>query len=479
MSEAIRYNLGVRTLLRTSPRPSPQRAQRCFVPAASAGDRPDAAVYVLASWNGGVPPFTVAETQQVAAETDAFFRDSSSGRFSMPGSVAAPIRLARNVFDSCDATVLTRTPAGPVRGIPARRDDRAQPRRVPVPRRGKPDGGHPQRAPLAAPGRPRGSATRSTLGTPAGGPVAPLRGRRVREHVQRHGRRARRLQRLREIHARLAQRPCAPGGDATHTIGSIEETTTLPQALVITAASGEYWLESRGLSTTSFDGEAVQPPGVAVLAGPGGSGASLYPRANLLLANPSGGARYAYEPGETFVQPGAFSVAVVSHSQANATLRFAWLDRTPAGPAAAQGPAHRGEAASHCVGSSPSSEAAASRHTRSCATAGPCARSTAEQGFSAGTRPSRPRAAFTGWPWSPPTAPRTAARLLAPRPRQVAYGQDTRARSSSSAAPARPWPGSSCARSARAPARARRRLPRCGRRRRAPRRGRRARRPGS
>ena len=34
-----------------------------------------------------------------------------------------------------------------------------------------------------------------------------------------------------------------------------------------------------------------------------------------------------------------------------------------------------------------------------------------------------------------------------------------------SAAPARPWPGSSCARSGRAPARARRRLPRCGRRR--------------
>ena len=122
-----------------------------------------------------------------------------------------------------------------------------------------------------------------------------------------------------------------PEGAGTHTIGAIEETTALPQALVVTAATGEYWFESRGLPTTSFGGDSVQPPGVAVVAGPGGSGASRYPRPNLLLPNPSGGARYAYEPGETFVQRGAFRVAVVSHSQAEATLRFEWLDRTPPG----------------------------------------------------------------------------------------------------------------------------------------------------
>ena len=41
-------------------------------------------VYVLTTWNDQVP-FTTAETERVAAETDAFFRASSSGRFSMPG----------------------------------------------------------------------------------------------------------------------------------------------------------------------------------------------------------------------------------------------------------------------------------------------------------------------------------------------------------------------------------------------------------
>ena len=80
-------------------------AATVLVPSAGAVTGQMPVVYVLASWNGA-PPFTVAETQRVAAEADAFFRDSSSGRFSMPGSVAAPIRLARNVFDSCDATVL-------------------------------------------------------------------------------------------------------------------------------------------------------------------------------------------------------------------------------------------------------------------------------------------------------------------------------------------------------------------------------------
>ena len=62
-------------------------------------------VYVLTTWNQQ-SPFTTAETEQVAAQTDAFFRASSTGRFAMPGSVVGPIQLPRSVFNSCDATVV-------------------------------------------------------------------------------------------------------------------------------------------------------------------------------------------------------------------------------------------------------------------------------------------------------------------------------------------------------------------------------------
>src|SRR5687768_679112 len=61
-------------------------------------------LYVLATW--GPTPFGSAEVERVAAETDAFFRASSSGRLTMPGSVVGPVLLERRHFDSCDATVL-------------------------------------------------------------------------------------------------------------------------------------------------------------------------------------------------------------------------------------------------------------------------------------------------------------------------------------------------------------------------------------
>ncbi len=61
-------------------------------------------LYVLATW--GPRPFTVAQAQRVADDTDAFFRASSTGRFAMPGTVADWITLDRRIFDSCSATAL-------------------------------------------------------------------------------------------------------------------------------------------------------------------------------------------------------------------------------------------------------------------------------------------------------------------------------------------------------------------------------------
>jgi hypothetical protein len=70
-----------------------------------------------------------------------------------------------------------------------------------------------------------------------------------------------------------------------------------------------------------------------VLAGPtvAGSATSPFPRENLLLANPNGGARYAYTTGESFVRPGIFRVRVERHTPEAATLGFEWLDRVAPG----------------------------------------------------------------------------------------------------------------------------------------------------
>lgn len=123
-------------------------------------------------------------------------------------------------------------------------------------------------------------------------------------------------------------------GNATHAIGPIEGPTALPQALVVRTAASEYWFESRSVATPSFNGGPAQPAGVAVIAGPGsGTDFSPYPRENLLLQNPRGGAGYAYGAGESFVVPRIFRVAVESHAPASAVLRLEWLDRVaPARP---------------------------------------------------------------------------------------------------------------------------------------------------
>ena len=62
------------------------------------------------------------------------------------------------------------------------------------------------------------------------------------------------------------------GGTGTHELGPVEGPTMLPQALVVTTAASEFWFESRGQATPSFTGDAMQPAGIAVLAGPAAGG---------------------------------------------------------------------------------------------------------------------------------------------------------------------------------------------------------------
>ena len=334
MAPPVRYTGGVRNA---------QGGRRCRLAAAVAVAALSAAVfaspalavsgqmrvvYVLTSWTQQ-SPFTTAEAEQVAAETDAFFRASSSGRFSMPGSVVGPIQLPRSVFNSCNPTALRNAaPQSVFEGFDravliSPRVDACQfggwanPTEVLL-------NGYLSRSIAAhelGHTLPLGHASRWACGAQRctideyGNPFSVM------------GNGGGDFDAYEKASLEWLTGVVRPEGDSTYEIGPIEGATTLPQALVVSTASSEFWLESRGVPTPSFGGETVQPPGVVVVAGPGAGGGSAFPRSNLLLQNPDGGARYAYQADESFVRRGAFAVDVEAHGPDRALLRFRWLDK--------------------------------------------------------------------------------------------------------------------------------------------------------
>jgi Gametolysin peptidase M11 len=290
-------------------------------------------LYVQATW--GPAPFTSADLERVAAETDAYFRASSSGRLAMPGAVGGTIQLRRAAFDTCDATALrSEAPAAMFDGY-----DRVlfvTPFVASCPFSGKANAtevllngqlyrnlaahelGHT--LPLGHASRWACSGGRCTIEEYGSSFSVMGGGGGDLNAFEKAG-----LGWLAGI--------VRPQESGAHEIGPIEGPTTLPQALVVTTAASEFWFESRGVPTPSFRSNLVQPPGVAVIAGPavGGDAPSPFPRENLLLANPAGGARFAYAAGESFVRPGIFRVTVERHTPEAAALRFQWLDRVPPG----------------------------------------------------------------------------------------------------------------------------------------------------
>ena len=204
-------------------------------------------VYVLTTWNQQ-SPFTTAETEQVAAETDAFFRASSASRFAMPGSVVGPIQLPRSVFNSCDATVVRNAaPPALFEGF-----DRAV---IITP--------HVDVCQFHGEANPTEVFLNGFLSVPL---AAHELGHTLNlEHASRWACGSRRcnvdeygnpfsvmgngggdFNAYEKASLEWLTGLVRPEGDSVHEIGSIEGPTTLPQALVITTASSEFWLESRG-----------------------------------------------------------------------------------------------------------------------------------------------------------------------------------------------------------------------------------------
>ncbi len=304
------------------------------MPSASAVSGELRVVYVLATW--GPTPFTQADFERVASETDAYFRASSSGRLSMPGTFVGPVQLPRAVFDSCDATVIRNAaPASVFAGF-----DRAV---IVMPRVPSCEfGGEANPTEVLLNGALYMALAAHELGHTLGLAHAS-RWDCVRSSCQvnqygnefsvmGHGNGD--LNAYEKSKLQWLSGVVRPARNATYEIGSIDGATTLPQALVVTTAASEFWFESRGRTTPSFVGASEQPPGVAIVAGPAnGAITSPYPRDNLLLPNPRGGGRLAYAAGESFVRRGVFRVTIDRHAAESASLGFEWLDRVaPARP---------------------------------------------------------------------------------------------------------------------------------------------------
>lgn len=121
-----------------------------------------------------------------------------------------------------------------------------------------------------------------------------------------------------------------PAKNGTYVLAPIERASQLPQALVVTTANDQYWVEYRVQAALTDDGRQAAGAGVIirVSASPDLNDVSSSGIPNLLLANPDGRHRPELGHGERFIDAGAFTLTVLRASGDRARLRFRWTDAT-------------------------------------------------------------------------------------------------------------------------------------------------------
>ena len=137
-----------------------------------------------------------------------------------------------------------------------------------------------------------------------------------------------------------------PGADAATVVdmGAIERPSALPQALVVRTGAGEFWLEYRsehGVAAPWALPWHELVPGVLVRSDAPHGTTERYEHP-ILLADAAARGRAALAPGETFSVPGAFTVRVAGETDGTARLELWWTDRRP--PAAPRVKVARGRA---------------------------------------------------------------------------------------------------------------------------------------
>ena len=118
--------------------------------------------------------------------------------------------------------------------------------------------------------------------------------------------------------------------NGVYRLAPIERPSKLPQALVLTTANDQYWIEYRGRPAQNDDGQQIAGAGVIIRVSPSPDlndfGSTGIP--NLLLSNPDGRHRPDLAHGDRFVDAGAFRLTVLQASDGRARLRFRWTDAT-------------------------------------------------------------------------------------------------------------------------------------------------------
>lgn len=122
--------------------------------------------------------------------------------------------------------------------------------------------------------------------------------------------------------------------DGVYELDPLELPSAGPQAVVITTAHDQYWLEDRTEPAVSESGARVGDPGVLVhvSASPGLRSVNVALLENVLLVDPARRGRLELRPGDRFVDQGIFSVTVVESGARGARLSFKWHDRVPPSP---------------------------------------------------------------------------------------------------------------------------------------------------